>query len=45
MDSFPSDKRKKKSDKAKEKFDRNGGYSSKHVRKTQSLSSDKRSKK
>jgi hypothetical protein len=29
--------RKKKSDKAKEKFDRNGGFSSKHVRLSEAL--------
>ncbi len=31
-DDTPSAKRPKKSDKAKEKFDRNGGFSSKHIR-------------
>jgi hypothetical protein len=30
MDTF--EKRRKKSDKAKEKFERNGGFSQKHVR-------------
>ncbi len=28
----PDPKRRKKSDKAKDKFDRNGGFSQKHVR-------------
>jgi hypothetical protein len=36
MDNYKGD-RKKKSDKAKEKFDRNGGFSSKHVRLSEAL--------
>lgn len=33
----PADKRKKKKDKAKEKFERNGGFSQKHVRQSEAL--------
>lgn len=33
----PDPKRRKKSDKAKEKFERNGGFSQKHVRLTEAL--------
>lgn len=33
----PDPKRRKKSDKAKEKFERNGGFSQKHVRLTEEL--------
>ena len=29
---YPDPKRRKKSDKAKEKYERNGGFSQKHVR-------------
>jgi hypothetical protein len=45
MDSFPNTNRKKKSDKAKEKFDRNGGHSSKHVRIQEALASKPKAKK
>ncbi len=34
---YPDPKRRKKSDKAKEKFARNGGFSQKHVRATEAL--------
>ena len=34
---YPDPKRRKKSDKAKEKFARNGGFSQKHVRLTEEL--------
>jgi len=37
----PSADRKKKKDKAKEKFDRNGGYSQKHVRLAEALAEKK----
>jgi hypothetical protein len=37
MDRDINTKRAKKSNKAKEKFDRNGGYSQKHVRLTEVL--------
>lgn len=33
----PKTERKKKSDKAKEKYERNGGYSQKHVRAMEAL--------
>jgi hypothetical protein len=33
----PKTQRKKKSDKAKEKYERNGGYSQKHVRAVEAL--------
>jgi hypothetical protein len=36
--------RKKKSDKAKEKFARNGGYSQKHVRITEALQEKRKQK-
>lgn len=39
----PDPKRKKKSDKAKEKYDRNGGFSQKHVRLQEALQ-EKRNK-
>lgn len=32
MDDPPNAKRQKKSDKAKEKYERNGGFSQKHIR-------------
>jgi hypothetical protein len=34
---YPDPKRRKKSDKAKEKYERNGGFSQKHVRATEAL--------
>jgi hypothetical protein len=41
MDNPPNADRKKKSDKAKEKFARNGGYSQKHVRIAEALAEKK----
>ena len=40
----PDTKRHKKSDKAKEKHDRNGGFSSKHVRMAEALREKKGAK-
>lgn len=45
MDNPPNAERKKKSDKAKEKFARNGGYSTKHVRIQEAIAEKKKGKK
>ena len=36
--------RRKKGDKAKEKFERNGGYSQKHVREVERIQEEKKNK-